>query len=182
MYIPRTLEHPIKEALIQARKIIVLYGARQTGKTTLVHRILPSIPGKHLVINADEQIYVDVLSSRDYHQLQLLVADHDLVFIDEAQRIPDIGINHKILYDRFPGLKIIATGSSSFELANRIREPLTGRTRTFKLFPIAVEELRSIYSDFEITQRLKEFLIFGMYPELFSGSVKLIVSVCSCGP
>ena len=88
--------------------------------------------------------------------------------IDEAQRVPDIGLNLKILHDQVPGLKIIATGSSSFELANRVQEPLTGRTRTFHLYPIAFDELRRLSSPIELSGRLDEFLTFGMYPELFS--------------
>ena len=85
---------------------------------------------RKLEINADEQRYHDVLSSRDLNQLRLLVEGYDLIFIDEAQRIPDIGLNLKILRDGLPQLKIIVTGSSSFELANRTQEPLTGRTWT----------------------------------------------------
>ncbi len=168
MYIPRTIEAALEETIRTKRKIIIVYGARQTGKTTLIMHLLKRLPGRQLIINADETPYVEILSSRDFNKMRLLVANHDIVFIDEAQRIPDIGINLKILYERMPELKIIASGSSSFELANRVREPLTGRTKTFHLYPIAVDELRSLFSDFEILQRLDEYLVFGMYPELFS--------------
>ena len=97
-----------------------------------------------------------------------MVTGYDLVFIDEAQRIPNIGLNLKILHDNLPDLKIIATGSSSFELANKISEPLTGRTWTYTLYPISVLEWSKLYNPFEIDEKLYEFLMFGMYPEIFS--------------
>jgi predicted AAA+ superfamily ATPase len=121
-----------------------------------------------LRVDADQGMYVDVLSSRDRGRMERLVSGYDLVFIDEAQRIPDIGINLKILHDQFTDLQVIATGSSSFELGNRISEPLTGRTWTYNLFPIAVSEWRHSHNLFELDVRLEEFLQFGMYPEVFS--------------
>ena len=168
MFIPRTLMQKIRDELLKSQKIILLYGARQTGKTTLIKKILAEIPGKQLHINADELKYIEILSSRDSGKLRLLVEGYDLLFIDEAQRVPDIGINLKILHDQIPSLTIIATGSSSFDLANKVREPLTGRTRTFQLYPIAFDELRQLFSPIELSARLDEFLTFGMYPELFS--------------
>ena len=168
MFIPRTLMQKIRDELLKSQKIILLYGARQTGKTTLIKKILTDFPGKQLHINADELKYIEILSSRDAGKLRLLVEGYDLLFIDEAQRVPDIGINLKILHDQIPSLTIIATGSSSFDLANKVREPLTGRTRTFQLYPIAFDELRQLFSPIELSARLDEFLTFGMYPELFS--------------
>jgi len=112
--------------------------------------------------------YIDVLSSRDSQAMKMLVAGYDLLFIDEAQRIPDVGINLKILHDHFPKLKIIATGSSSFDLANKIQEPLTGRTWTYNLMPISFYELAKLYNPFTLNDRLEEFLVYGSYPELFS--------------
>ncbi len=120
------------------------------------------------MINADEQKYIDVLSSRDLNKMKLLVEGYELLFIDEAQRIPDIGINLKILHDQLPELKIITTGSSSFSLANQVKEPLTGRTWTYTLFPIALHELKDKYNPFEMREKLHEFLIYGLYPEVFS--------------
>lgn len=168
MYIKRTLEEVLKEKLYSSNKILILYGARQVGKTTLVKSILNETELKYLEVNADEKLYNDTLSSRDYNKLKMLVSGYDLLFIDEAQRIEDIGINLKILHDRFPELKIIVTGSSSFELSNRIHEPLTGRTWNFKLFPVAFSELTYHYNIIELDNRLEEFLIYGMYPEIFS--------------
>lgn len=167
-YIDRALFQPIKDKILTSDKITVIYGPRQVGKTTLAQRILRDIPLKKLAINADQQQYVDVLSSRDLERMKLLVEGYELLFIDEAQRIPDVGINLKLLHDSLPTLKIIATGSSSFDLANQVKESLTGRTWTFTLFPIALRELNKQYNYFELQQRLSEYLVYGTYPELFS--------------
>lgn len=166
--IPRLLFSEIREKVIHSSKIIIIYGARQVGKTTLVKQIVADLPYKTLSINADEQRYIDVLSSRNLTQMQLLVAGYELLFIDEAQRIPDVGINLKILHDAMPSLKIIVTGSSSFELSNQTKESLTGRTWTFSLFPIAYAELRQQLNVFELDQQLESLLRFGSYPEVLN--------------
>lgn len=168
--IPRELERKIKEILDDQRKIIVLYGARQVGKTTLIEKIIQNFEGKILKVNADEQLFNETLSSRDFIKLKGMVAGYDLLFIDEAQRIADIGINLKILYDKIPELKIIVTGSSSLDLANRVNEPLTGRIDTNILFPISLPEWQRYtdINDFEVALKLEEFLLYGMYPEIFS--------------
>jgi predicted AAA+ superfamily ATPase len=149
-------------------KVLVLYGARQVGKTTLIHETLRGFQGRVLEINADNILFLESLSSRNPDQLRGLVHGYDLLFIDEAQRIPDIGINLKILYDQVPGLKIVATGSSSLDLANRVKEPLTGRTWTFHLFPVSAEEwaIHHGANDYAVTQKLPEWLVYGLYPEV----------------
>ena len=167
-HINRALFQPIKDKILASSKIVVLYGPRQVGKTTLVRRILQEVPLKKLLINADQQQYVDVLSRRDLERMKLLVEGYELLFIDEAQRIPDIGINLKLLHDSLPNLKIVATGSSSFDLANQVKEPLTGRTWTYTLFPIALRELTDQHNSFELQQKLSEYLVYGTYPEVFS--------------
>jgi predicted AAA+ superfamily ATPase len=164
--IKRKLERPIREALLQSGKIVILYGPRQVGKTTLIKRILKELPLRKLEINADELKYNDILSSRDLRKMKELVGEAELLFIDEAQRITDIGINLKILHDSLPGLKVIATGSSSFDLANRVMEPLTGRTRTFRLFPVSMEELSLQHTPFELKDQLESYLKYGTYPEV----------------
>ncbi|MEM6765281.1 MAG: ATP-binding protein [Bacteroidota bacterium] len=165
-YIPRSYEQTIKSDLANSHKILMLFGPRQVGKTTLARKILADFKGKTLEINADILQYSEVLKSRDIRRLGGLVEGYDLLFIDEVQRIPDIGINLKILFDQFPGLRILITGSSSLELANQTREALTGRTLTYQLFPVAVQELKQVLSPFDLHQRLEEFLIFGMYPDI----------------
>jgi predicted AAA+ superfamily ATPase len=168
--IPRLLTETIQKRLVASNKIIILYGPRQVGKTTLVRKIIQELPYRSLMVNADELPYQTVLASRDLAQMKLLVEGYELLFVDEAQRIPDIGINLKILHDALPDLKIITTGSSSFELANRTKEPLTGRTWTYELFPISVGELRQQQNTFELQQRLTELLRFGSYPDTLQQS------------
>lgn len=167
MKIERSLLKVLKKELNDSKKIVVLYGARQTGKTTLSNEVLSGSRENILKINADEAKYIDVLSSRDFNKMELLIGDYDVLFIDEAQRIPDIGINLKIIHDSVPDMKILVTGSSSFELANKMKEPLTGRTTTHTLYPVSLAELKHQYNVFELQSRLEEFMIYGMYPALF---------------
>ena len=120
MYIDRSITNDIQEHLHNDRKIVIIYGPRQCGKTTLSKKIIEGLGLKTLTINADERRYEDVLSSRDLAKLRSLVSGYDLVFIDEAQRIPEIGINLKIMIDDMEGLgktKFLVTGSSSLDLA-----------------------------------------------------------------
>jgi uncharacterized protein len=168
MNIQRILFSTIKDKLSTTNKIIILYGARQVGKTTLINEVLDTFPGKILRINADELKYLDILSSRDLRKIRSLVDGYDVLFIDEAQRIPDIGINLKIMHDQLPQLKVIATGSSSFDLANKVQEPLTGRAWTYILFPISFLELAQHHNSFELSEVLEQCLIYGQYPEQFS--------------
>lgn len=170
MKIYRHLISSIKKDLAENRKIVILYGARQTGKTTLSNDVLNQFNERILKINADELKYIDVLSSRDFKKMQILISGYDVLFIDEAQRIPDIGINLKIIHDNLPALKILATGSSSFDLANKVKEPLTGRTSTHVLYPVSLSELRKHYNLFELSDRLEEFMIYGLYPLVFHHS------------
>jgi predicted AAA+ superfamily ATPase len=167
MIIPRQLEKNILDKLKSSNKAIIIYGARQVGKTTLVNEIIKKTNFKVLRINADEKTHVDILSSRDLSKLKLLTSGYDLLFIDEAQRIENIGINLKLLIDNYPNLKIIVTGSSSFSLANKISEPLTGRAWTYHLYPISFSELSKIFTYFDLESQLEERLIFGSYPEIF---------------
>lgn len=166
--ISRLQAQTIRQRLVgDAHKILVLYGARQVGKTTLISCILDGLDKKVLSVDADQRKYVDIFSSRDLDAMRGLVSGYDILFIDEAQRIPDIGINLKILYDNIQELRIVVTGSSALDLASRIKEPLTGRSWTFHLYPISVREWQAhhLLNDFEVTQSLESFLSFGMYPE-----------------
>lgn len=165
-FIPRTIEAQLIARLIgEPRKIIILYGQRQVGKTTLARHVFEQLEGKKvLYVNADFNPHAEVFSSRDPVQLELFVAGFDFLFIDEAQRIPDIGINLKILHDNFPGLRILVTGSSSLDLANRVHEPLTGRTWTFRLHPFSGQELAAHSNVLDYHSRLEEWLLFGAYP------------------
>jgi predicted AAA+ superfamily ATPase len=168
MKIKRTLFDALSNELSSGNAIVILYGARQTGKTTLSRDVLSQFSDNTLYINADEIKYHEALSSRDLHTLKLLTEGYDIVFIDEAQRIPDIGINLKIIYDQTPGIRLLVTGSSALDLAGKIREPLTGRTSSYRLYPISLAELRGEMNVFELQSRLEEFMLYGMYPGLLT--------------
>lgn len=148
-------------------KVIIIYGARQTGKTTFVKEVLKQMSGKTLFIDGDLFQNKEILSSSDLTKLKDLVGDNDVLCIDEAQRIRDIGINLKILHDNFKNLRIIVTGSSSLDLANVTKEPLTGRNYTYQLYPISILELSKLHTPFEIKSQVEQRLIFGSYPEIF---------------
>ena len=166
MYITRYQETHILNDVERTNQIIIIYGARQVGKTTMIKHVLQKIDGKTLEINAEELKYHSVLSNQDLSKMKELVAGYDILFIDEAQKINNIGINIKILHDAMPTLKIILSGSSSFDLANKLQEPLTGRTKTYMLYPIGFCELQNLYNSFELKQKLEEFLVLGAYPRL----------------
>ncbi|MDA3910435.1 MAG: ATP-binding protein [Bacteroidales bacterium] len=165
MYVKRKLASSIKRKLSQ-NKLVVLFGARQTGKTTFIRSLMSDLKGRKLRVNADEKMYAEVLSSRNLQQLKGLVEGYDILFIDEAQRIPEIGLNLKLLHDEIPELKVIVTGSSSFDLSGKINEPLTGRKQIYQMFPLSMQEMLYTGNRFELNQRLNEFLIYGMYPEV----------------
>jgi len=165
--IPRTLQTRITEQILAGGKIVVIYGARQVGKTTLVRRVLEDLPYRSLTVNADEVRYADLLSSRDLRRLRGLVQGYELLFVDEAQRIPEIGVNLKLLVDNIPELRIVVTGSSSLDLASKVQEPLTGRAWVHRLYPIALSELARLHNPFELDDMLGERLVYGSYPELF---------------
>lgn len=166
--IERALLEPILAKIKTSKKVVILYGARQTGKTTLAKEIIRRLNFKTVSINADESRYRKVFSSQDLRKMQSLIADNQLLFIDEAQRIPEIGLNLKILNDAMPDLKILTTGSSSYELASKISEPLTGRAWIYTLYPLSMLELKKVHSDFELEERLETSLVYGNYPEVYS--------------
>lgn len=170
MLIKRLHQKNVAQDLAQSDKVLVIYGARQVGKTTLVRELMRDYSGKVLEINADNMPFLEALSSRNLKQLKGLVEGYDLLFIDEAQRVPDIGINLKLLHDHLPQLKIIVTGSSTLDLANRVKEPLTGRTWTYQLFPISAEEWAQHQgaNDAEATLQLEDWLLYGLYPEVLN--------------
>ena len=167
MKIQRYIKSQILGRLKESHKIVILYGPRQSGKTTLCKEILAELGVKTLSINADEQRFSDIFASRDTRRIFPLVEGYDLLFIDEAQRIANIGISLKLLFDSLPTLKILVTGSSSFELANQISEPLTGRHWTYYLYPISYVELQATYNKHELHEILEERMIWGAYPEIF---------------
>src|SRR3989344_8137740 len=130
-FIPRALTKVVVDKLNTFNKGIVIYGARQVGKTTLVNEIVNKLNLKVLTINGDQSLHVDVLSSRNLNKIKALVEGYELLFVDEAQRIAEVGLAIKIILDNLPKLKVIVTGSSSLDLASKISEPLTGRVWSY---------------------------------------------------
>lgn len=167
MKIKRSILPQIQNSL-QAGKVLVLYGPRQVGKTTLVKGLVESLSTRSKFVNADELIYREVLASQNSQKLGELLGDAELLVIDEAQRVPEIGLNLKILVDTFPHAKIIATGSASFELASKISEPLTGRKLTFNLYPVSYGEVQETFGKIESRAQLERWLIWGGYPAIVS--------------
>ncbi len=159
---------PYIEKAITPGKVLILYGPRQVGKTTLVTELMAHTRLKYKFLNADELVYRQALASQDRHVLGDLIGDHELLIIDEAQRVPNIGLNLKILVDNYPHAAIIATGSASFDLANKISEPLTGRTLTYNLYPISYGELVNAYGAFESRSQLERWLVYGCYPAIIT--------------
>ncbi len=146
-------------------KALILYGPRRAGKTTLLKSYLDSCGLRYRLETGDDVRIRNLLGSGDLKQILAFAEGFELVAIDEAQQIHDIGMGLKILVDHLPALRIIATGSSSFDLAGAIGEPLTGRKRTLTLFPISQMELKRKFNSYDLRQRLEEFLVYGSYPE-----------------
>ena len=166
-YYRRALQPAIEAALFKG-KIIILYGARQVGKTTLVREVLRQHPAPSLYLNCDEPDIRAALTDRTSTQLRALIGTRSLVVIDEAQRVRDIGLTLKLLVDNFPDLQVIATGSSSFELSNRTSEPLTGRKIEFCLYPLSMAELLTQETSLEAQRLLERRLRYGLYPGVVS--------------
>jgi predicted AAA+ superfamily ATPase len=165
MKIKRFLLDQLKDALTPG-KVFVLYGPRQVGKTTLAQDLLDVVSLRTKFVNADELVYREALASQDRQRLGEVLGEVELLVIDEAQRVPEIGLNLKILVDSFPHAIILATGSASFELANQISEPLTGRKLTFNLFPVGFGEISATLGTLEARTQLERWLVWGGYPDI----------------
>jgi predicted AAA+ superfamily ATPase len=163
--IPRLLLSLLQESLLPG-KVVALYGPRQVGKTTLVLDLIERSPYRARYISADELLYREALASQSRQTLGELLGNAELLVIDEAQRVPNIGLNLKILVDSFPHARILATGSASFDLANKISEPLTGRQLTFHLYPVSYPELSAAFGPLEARAQLERWLVWGGYPAI----------------
>ena len=171
MTIPRYIEKACLTHLETSRKVILIYGPRQTGKTTLVKQLGKDSGLKSLYLNADLSKNESLLMQRDIKSLSDLTEGYQLLIIDEAQRVADIGLVLKVIYDEMPHLKVIATGSSSFDLANKTAEPLTGRKIVFQLLPFALGEIAREVNNYELDQQLEDLLIYGSYPEVYTSNL-----------
>lgn len=150
--------------IINKGKVLVLYGSRQVGKTSLVNRMIPDAP---TVFKGDgNDIAVsEILQSKNLATIQNAFKGYEIVFIDEAHKIENIGEGLKLLIDHEPEITIIASGSSSFDLSNKLGEPLTGRQNVFILYPVSVLELVENIGRMGVIKQLEQFLIFGTFPE-----------------
>ena len=152
------------------KKAIILLGPRQVGKTTLIEKLVEN--KKVLFLNGDNPQTRLTFYNANFNFLMNLVADYDVVVIDEAQRIKNIGVSVKMLVDAKLNKQIILTGSSSLDLGNEINEPLTGRKWEHLLFPLCWNEIKNHYTFAKAYERLDEFLIYGMYPEVVTETNK----------
>ena len=155
---------------LQKNKVILLYGPRRVGKTTLLKEFIKDLGSKEKIkfANGENLIIQKELSCQSIEKLKNFVGDVDSLIIDEAQKIPDIGLNLKLIVDSIPRIKIIASGSASFSLAQKVGEPLTGRKKTIHLYPLSVKELINIKDKTYYQEIFETHLIFGGYPEAFN--------------
>jgi predicted AAA+ superfamily ATPase len=165
MYIPQKQLNNLRQ-ILSPGKVIVLYGARRTGKTTLVREFLKEVKEPSLFVTGEDIAVHDFLASQSVEKLRAFVGDSRLLVIDEAQRIRDIGLNLKLIVDHIEGIRVIATGSSSFDLARHVGEPLTGRKFTLRLYPLAQLEIGWTENPAQTAANLESRLIYGSYPEI----------------
>lgn len=162
MYISRYYD---LASMVKPGRVVVLLGARQVGKTTLINSMLKNTKLKYKLVTGDDLDAREVLGSQKLSVIREWISGYELLVVDEAQRIPDIGWSLKLLVDQVPDIAVVVTGSSSFELAGQVGEPLTGRKQTLILYPIAELEL----SDRNVSERrqlLNERLVYGCYPRV----------------
>jgi predicted AAA+ superfamily ATPase len=166
MYVPQKQLQNLS-SLIQSGKVIVVYGARRVGKTTLLRKFVENLDKQAvLFVNGDDITARQFLESQSIENLRDFVGRHQYLIVDEAQYVRNIGLNLKLIVDHIPGIKVIATGSSSFDLAQNVGEPLTGRRFVLKLFPLAQMEISNLEKPHETTTNLETRLIYGSYPEV----------------
>lgn len=165
MNITRILKNTLNEQFYRG-KAIVLIGPRQVGKSTLINEILKQ--KEFLFLDGDDFSVQQQLSTPNTSYLQRLIGDKKIVFVDEAQRIKNIGITSKIIIDQFKDVQLILSGSSAFELNNEINEPLTGRKWEYNMYPISFQELEKTIGFSDASKQLEQRIIYGMYPDVFN--------------
>lgn len=163
--VKRLIQEKITEDLHKG-KVIVIYGARQVGKTTLVKSIVSQLKLNTLFLNGDEAPVRNMFADFSSDRFRMIAGNNAMIVLDEAQRIPDAGLTIKIIHDNFPEIKLIVTGSSSLELSDRIKEPLTGRKFEYNLHPFSFEELVNHNGFLTEKNLLEDRLIYGSYPEV----------------
>lgn len=167
MIIDRAILNKFEEKLTSG-KVLVLLGARRTGKTFLIRELIRRTNLPYLLLNGEDFVVASMLENKGIADYKQVVGPKRLLIIDEAQKIREIGRILKLMIDSIEGLTIIATGSSVFDISQKLGEPLTGRNINFKLFPIAQCELSKTENPVDTATQLEQRLIYGSYPELFS--------------
>ncbi len=150
----------------QTNKVLILLGARRTGKTYILNKLKKKVKNI-IVLNGDDYKTTTLLQNKSIDEYKKIIGNAEFFIIDEAQNINNIGHILKVIHDNIPKLKIIATGSSAFDLSNKLGEPLTGRKKTVRIFPMAQLELSASENYFETYEHLPERLLYGTYPEIF---------------
>ncbi len=167
MLIKRELQERI-EARLRPGKAILLFGPRRVGKTVLIQEIAKKSADRKMILKGEDATTLALLTERSITGYRNLLNNIDLLIIDEAQNIPEIGKVLKLIVDEIPQVKVIASGSSSFDLLNKTGEPLTGRSYAFLLFPISQKELSTTENPLETKQNLESRMIYGSYPEVIT--------------
>lgn len=166
MYVKRLLLTKLKSS-IKPNKVLVLLGPRRVGKTSLIKEFIEQIDEPYLIFNGEDFETHRLLENRSVKNYKNILGDKRLLIIDEAQKIPDVGMKLKLMVDEISGLKILASGSSTFDVQGQTGEPLTGRKLTLNLFPLSEKEIFDYEDEIERRESLKVRLVFGNYPELF---------------
>ena len=164
-FVARTLQAKIEERLAPG-KAVLIYGARRVGKTILLKEIFNKIEGKKMLLIGEDMDVQNMLQNRSVHHYRQLFEGMNLLAIDEAQSIPEIGSVIKLIIDEIPHIQVIATGSSSFDLLNKIGEPLVGRASQFLLTPFSIREIAQKQNGMELRQNLENRIVYGSYPEV----------------
>lgn len=165
MYIKRIIAEKIAERM-QPNRAVLIFGARRVGKTMLIKQITDGFAGKTMMLNGDDMDIQALLGDSSIANYQRLFSDVELLVIDEAQNIPDIGKKLKLIVDEIPGIKVIASGSSSFDLKNKTGEPLVGRATQFFLTPFSQAELSQTENVLDTRRNIETRLIYGSYPDV----------------
>lgn len=177
----RFYESEIHE-MLRPGKVLVIYGPRQVGKTTLIKTFLKKFDGKYYLGSGEDMLLREIMESESIERIKNAFSGYNLIVIDEAQKIHNIGLGLKMLVDHLPEIPVIASGSSSFELSTKIGEPLTGRQRQITMFPVAALELTEMFGPMRTMEMKEQFMVYGSYPEILvesndAGRRELLISL-----
>lgn len=163
--IARKLNNEVEQNLFKGKAIVII-GPRQVGKTTLLRELVSHCDKRVLTLNCDEPEARDSLTGTNVAKLKALIGDAELLVIDEAQKVDNIGLALKLIVDNIPAVQVVATGSSAFELHNRLNEPLTGRKFKYNMYPVSCGEIIETFGTIEERRTLENRLVYGSYPDI----------------